>query len=200
MEQTLKKNPHNDDRVWQIIEFIRGLTLKRDSKDYWKDFTLQFANILNTTFTGGSVLFDKKRNVAAYKDSQGYIYDYLGIREDNESKLSDFVPIECLGSAKVMFTNHLRMGTNPNERRALMVRYHYEKTKKEFNYDELVEIVKEYGPKVFAEYDIRTDDPFQIMYYKLVIDKVIREDLWKEGCYVDIAWEEKVKSWRAAEA
>ncbi len=200
MEQNLKKNPHNDDRVWQIIEFIRGLTLKRDSKDYWKDFTLQFANILNTTFTGGSVLFDKKRNVAAYKDSQGYIYDYLGIREDDESKLSDFVPIECLGSAKVMFTNHLWMGTNPNERRALMVRYHYEKTKKEFNYDELVEIVKEYGPKVFAEYDIITDDPFQIMYYKLVIDKVIREDLWKDGRYVDIAWEEKVKSWRAAEA
>ena len=200
MEQNLKKNPHNDDRVWQIIEFIRGLTLKRDSKDYWKDFTLQFANILNTTFTGGSVLFDKKRNVAAYKDSQGYIYDYLGIREDDESKLSDFVPIECLGSAKVMFTNHLRMGTNPNERRALMVRYHYEETKKEFNYDELAEIVKEYGPKVFAEYDIITDDPFQIMYYKLVIDKVIREDLWKDGRYVDIAWEEKVKSWRAAEA
>ena len=177
------------ERIHHFIIALKHSGLESVSDKYWKNHSLQLANILNTTFYGGTVCFDTKHNIVVYRDINDYTYDFRGLRWEDDAENSDFIRIERLGSAIIMFTPELLLGTNPIERKAFMVKEYYSRHKKNgLDWNELVEIIKEYAPKIFTEYDIITDDPFEVMYYKLVMDEVIAPDLYKKDDYEELAW------------
>ena len=101
------------ERIHHFIIALKHSGLESVSDKYWKNHSLQLANILNTTFYGGTVCFDTKHNIVVYRDINDYTYDFRGLRWEDDAENSDFIRIERLGSAIIMFTPELLLGTNP---------------------------------------------------------------------------------------